>query len=485
MFLLKYIWQEMQLQPKWYMGLFLTNGLLLHISGLLMERILRQNDSFEITLHCILLAPLLMLLACTVLLPLYLQKERNDLLIPEYRALLRTEVSHEKIVFLQCMQTSLLSLGALLVSAPLSTLTMRYLRRLEGDPLWQNGWRNRSTLPFWMLIYVFLLAASLLCCIYVNRRKQSALQQDPCSKGTTARQILRSPGLPMYAKLRRNRVRHEGRHICTALVLLCILPVLFSILLTGHVFPSNPYVPDNTLYLSMTDNHPNAISTFLLTQIEQVEGVTLEKAYMPTETTPPSYRSAVFRLDVDTWQESAAEVRRILEHDRSAPLLQISIPLEYTLQNNAAQEDTANLLYLLLLFFSACALCFTGTGMLLLQYLHGRQEELQVLSAFGMGRRDGFGMLGQTVFRWLTFAGVFSLLSGSLVMILYDGITYNYSNRNAVLSEIYRVSPESLRLFFLGGSGFLLLLLFLGILFLLRFLQKVCPDIRPKQKIVP
>lgn len=484
MFLLKYIWQEMQLQPKWYMGLFLTNGLLLHISGLLMERILRQNDSFEITLHCILLVPLLILLACTVLLPLYLQKERNDLLFPEYSTLLRTELSHGKIVFLQCMQTALLSLGSLLVFAPLSTLTMRYLRRLEGDPLWQNGWRNRSTLPFWILIYIFLLAASLLCCIYVSRRNKSVLQQDPRSKGTTARQILRSPGLPMYRKLRRNRVRHEGRHICTALVLLCILPVLFSILLTDQIFPGNPYVPDNTLYLSMTDSHPNAISTFLLTQIEQVEGVTLEKAYMPTDASPPSYRSAVFRLDTENWQECAAEVRNIVSHDRSAALLQISVPLD-TLRSNAAKEDTAELFYLLLLFTSACALCFTGTGMLLLQYLHGRREELQILSAFGMRRKDGFRMLGQTVLGWLTFAGVFSILSGSLVWILYDGITYNYSNRNAVLSEIYRVSPESLRLFFLGGSGYLLLLLFLGVLFLLRFLQKVCPDIRPKQKIVP
>ena len=482
MFLFKFIWQEMQMQPKWYTGLFLIDGLLLHISGLLMERILRQNDSFEITLHCILLSPLMMLLACTVLLPLYLQKERNDLLVPEYRALLYTELSHRNIVFLHCLQTALLSFGALLVFAPLSTLTMRYLRRLEGDPLWQNGWRNRSTLPFWILIYILLLTVSLLCCIYVSRRKKSVLQQDPRSKITTAKQILRSPGFPMYTKLRRNRIRHEGRRICMALVLLCILPVLFSILLTDTLF-ATPYVPENTLHLSMTDNHPNAISTFLLTQIEQVEGVTLEKAYMPTDASPPSYRSAVLRLDTDNWQECAAEVRNIVSHDRSAALLQINVPLEYTLRSNAAHEDTADLFFLLLLFTSACLLCFTGTGMLLLQYLHGRQEELQVLSAFGMGRRDGFRMLGQTVLVWLTITGMFSLLSGSLVWILYDGITYTYNNRDAMLTENYRISPENFCLFSLGGSGFFLLLLFLGILILLRFLKKVCPDIRPKQKI--
>ena len=204
---------------------------------------------------------------------------------------------------------------------------------------------------------------------------------------------------------------------------------------------------------------------------------------MPTDASPPSYRSAVFRLDTDNWQECAAEVRNIVSHDRSAALLQINVPLEYTLRSNAAHEDTADLFFLLLLFTSACLLCFTGTGMLLLQYLHGRQEELQVLSAFGMGRRDGFRMLGQTVLVWLTITGMFSLLSGSLVWIRYDGITYTYNNRDAMLTENYRISPENFCLFSLGGSGFFLLLLFLGILILLRFLKKVCPDIRPKQKI--
>ena len=43
MFFFPYIRQEMQMQPKWYAGLFLTDGLLLHITGLLMERILRDR----------------------------------------------------------------------------------------------------------------------------------------------------------------------------------------------------------------------------------------------------------------------------------------------------------------------------------------------------------------------------------------------------------------------------------------------------------
>jgi len=482
MFFLKYIWQEMKMQPQWYMGLFLTDGLLLNISGLLMERLLRANDSFEVMLHCILLAPLLMLLVLAVLLPIYVQKEQRDLIHSEYRDLLYTELSHRKIMLIKGLQTAMLTFAALLVFAPLSTMIMRYLRLLEGDPLWQNGWRNRSTLPLWTLVYILLLTASLFCCISASRHKRSVLQQDSRSKSTTAKQILRNPGFPMYVKLRRNRIRHEGKHICAALAILCILPILFSILLADFLVPADPYVPENVLYLSMTDNHPNAISTFLLTQIEQVEGVTLEKAYMPTEDSPPSYRSAVFRLDIENWQECAAAVRKIVEHDRSASLLRMNVPLEYTLIDTA-HEDTADLLFLLLLFISACALCFSGTCTILLQYLHGRREELQVLSAFGMRQRDCFKMLLKTLYSWVTLSGMFSLLTSSIVWILYDGITSTRHIRGEMMTEMYRVPVEFFRSCVYSGMGYIFCMFIIGIIVLRHFVSFIYPHVLSGQRI--
>ena len=484
MFFLKYIRQEMRLQPGWYAGLFLTDGTLLYLFGLLLERILRNNDSFEILLHFVLLMPVLLLLTFAVLLPLYAQKQRNDLLYPEYRDLLSMELSRRQILSIRCIQTFWISAAAFLVFAPLSSLTMQYLRRLEGDPLWQTGWRNRSVLPVWMLVYCILLTASLFCCLYVSRRKKPEQRPDPRSKYAAAKQILRKPDCKTYARLRRNRIRHEGRIICAALALLCTLPVLFSILLTDTLFPADPYTPDNVLYLSMTDSHPAAISMFLLTQIEQVEGVALEKAYSPSETVPPSYRSATFRLDPETWQESAAAVRKIVARDRSADFLHISVPLEDTLQDTQ-HADTADLLFILLLLISACVLCFSGTAMILQQYLYSRQEELWILSAFGLRRRNCFRMLSQTILGWLTCTGLFSLLTGSGIWLLYDGITYTQNTLGDPIAGTYQIASSGLRLLLSGGSGFFLLLLVLGILSLLRFLDRVYPDTRTKPAIHP
>lgn len=472
-FIRKYALREMRMQPGWFTGLFLTDSLLVYLFGLLLSRILQGNDGLEIFLHCILLAPLLLALTSAVLAVLYRQKQQNH--SREYGVLRELGMTDSGIIGIQCLQTVLVSVGAVVISAPLSLLTMRMLRQIEGNPLWQSGWRNRSLLPYFLLAFGVLLAASLLCCVIVFRKKTAKPFRDRWSKRLTMQWMLQKPRLETYTRIRRNRLRYEGVRMCGGLALLHLLPMLFCILLLDTAAFAPAYTPDTVLYLSAANAHPAPISHMLVTRIEQVEGVVLESTFASSKTSPPAYRSVTFRLTGENWQESVAAVRRIVSHDRGTDLLQITVPLESTLSANQKQENLSDLFFVLLLFISSCGISLSGTGILVRQYLQNRQEELGILTYLGLSRRDCFRMLWKTIGFRLAVCGIVSVFVSGGVWLLYDWITFLENHRSGMIREVYHIPPEYLCLFAVSGILYVFLLLGMAVWSLRQDLRQRYP----------
>lgn len=467
-FIKMYALREMRRAPGWFAGLFFTDGLLVYLFGLLCSRILRENDAFEILMHCILLVPLLILLAFAVLAVLYRQKLlfcRQD-----YSLLRGLGFSDKGILSIQCFQTVLVSGGAAAVFAPLSVLTTQFLRRMENDALWQSGWRNRSAIPYILVAYGILLTASLLCCIFVFRKQYDKPPLDRWSRRFTMKQILKKPHWKTYARIRRNRVRQEGKRICAGLMLLHILPILFWILMTDLVLVPAAAPSDNLLRLSGADGLRPSISHMLVQQIERLEGVTLEEATCFPETVPPMYRAVTFRLEEEHLQETVSAIRRMIDGDNIADSVIITVPrsAEGLASGSKNKADAADFCFVLLLFVSACLLSFSGTGMTLSQYCRSRLEELQILTTVGLSIKNCFRMLWETIGFWMTGVGMFSLFLSGGVWILYDWAVF--LETRDLSPPPYRISAELLRSCICGGIWYIILMYIMGIFVLWHFL---------------